>query len=250
MARANHKINPAYHCTAKIQLGYRHNSYEFEISVSNIEEPRYVYYRLHGYSDVAYDISLGDSITIPIYFADHTSSHRFSDKSRYEQRPQFDIGRIKHLRQRTHSNFQSWEVDFRADELDFWGIQREQIMHRSLMSATVSYAAIFRAKRPGSFNLRLGNYVSIPVSICSPTESVHGLASMVRIYQWDNTSSSWGGQTYWLKNVALRVGDILKAEFLTYKDIRDNPKVVPKKLRIDKTPFRPMHSQLDHWIGK
>ena len=105
--------------------GYKNNNHEYQISVGKKGERRFVNSYNHPFNQACFDISIGDSITIPISLDVHITKHKFSKESEFGLGHNFDKEAIKGYNNRIKSkNLLQWNVKNNIAELEFLGIEK------------------------------------------------------------------------------------------------------------------------------
>ena len=233
--------------------GYKNNSHEYQISVGKKGKKRFVSSYYNPFNQACVDISLGDSITIPISLDKHIIKHKFSKESEFGLEHSFDKEVIKKYNNHIKSkNLLKWTVKNNISELEFLSITKDEVVSPNPRFSTITYRAIFRAKEVGKFNINIDKYESVPITIYPKKESIKTLTGIVYTSTWDDDdeSSSSSSTAYELENSKLRVEDILIVTFLAYNENSDDKKKIKKDLIISKTDFSMSGERYDYWLNE
>jgi hypothetical protein len=236
-------------CQRGLLHKYQNISFECQVSVAKKGIRRFVYIDdTISRREVCFDIWVGDSITIPIYINNSVTAHSFSDVSHYKADHNFDKKQIAFYHDHMKRDFSKWDVENRVPELECIGITMEESLHRALQWSTISYRAVFRAKGPGKFNLTIGKYKCIPLTVLPKTELINTLVDFISILEWSGKFSEFSHKKTQLENITLRIDDVLIVTFLSYVDYEDDRRRIEKKLKITKSDFSMKNDRYDYWI--
>lgn len=235
-----------YTCQNHPGHGHLNSSYEYQLSVGEKHEKRFVdYHNSRNLKQACYDMRVDDFVTIPVKISKWSLNYAFFRESQHGPDHNFDKESLEYYTNLIETDLFSCEVKNNIDELVFVGIQTSKIAHRNPGASTIKYRTVFRAVKPGKFNLKINGHQSIPVTILDKEESLHTITGHVAVREWDGPASSTSSAvTFILENPTLRVDDILIVT------LTDTTPADECKIKIVKSSFSRLKQGYDDWIQK